>query len=189
MSDKSTEITNILARANDLARKVRSEIQVTQTNERVKPRFEGELYISLCRHSQQMGDAYMQICRDVASERFTYISVAHGTRELLRQILEMLAPDEVVMVQPWFKQEAKEGASHKQRAKYILRQRRAGSNAEERTIEAIETIEERIEERIASLARTTYSGASAKAHTDSDFKEARRQLMYLDAILHDILDI
>jgi hypothetical protein len=88
------------------------------------------------------------------------------------------------MKQSWFKQEAKEGASHKQRAIFVLKQRQVGSS-QENVIKQISILEE----MIGSLVRETYTRASNATHINKGRSEAKKILNYFDAFAHDLLDL
>jgi hypothetical protein len=109
----------------------------------------------------------------------------HEIREIVRNLLELLAPDEKLMGQPGFKLETNtRGPTHKQRARYILKQRGAGSKEQE-VVAHIDLIEE----RISSLVRSTYTRASVAAHGAKGRTEVVRTLHYFRAFAHDLLDL
>lgn len=144
-----------------------------------------EVYQALMNVSESLAGSYAQARRDIEDDtRITWICVAHEIREVLRNLLETLAPDENVTSQDWFKQEAKSGASHKQRAMYILKMSGSNSKAED-MIKKIEVLDELVSE----LVRDTYQRASAAAHSNATRKEARKILRYFDAFACDLLNI
>jgi hypothetical protein len=135
--------------------------------------------------SEPLALSYAQARADLESERITWVSVAHEIREVLRQMLDLLAPDERVQKQSWYKQQPDtKGPTQKQRALYILRKRNATSS-EEDMIKKIDLVEE----LISTLVRDTYTRASVAAHGQKDRKEAQRLLKYFDAFAHDLLDL
>jgi hypothetical protein len=90
-----------------------------------------------------------------------------------------------VRAQPWYIQEHNvAGPTHKQKTRYILEQRGAGSKEQE-VVQQVETIEA----MVGNLLRASYSRASDAAHRFKSHKEARRLLNYFIAFAHDLLDV
>ena len=114
----------------------------------------GDIYRALLDISEPLASKYAQVKLDVeSSDRLSWSGSAHEIREVLRTLLETLAPDEVVMGQEWYKQDkSTTGPTQKQRVRHILRTRDAGSK-EQKVAEQVELLED----KIGDLVRATYS--------------------------------
>jgi hypothetical protein len=130
--------------------------------------------------------SYSQVCSDlVAAARLSWSGTAHEIREILARVLRILAPDEAVTKQEGYVQEKNTtGPTHRQRARYIAGQRGLGSK-ERDVAEHAGTLDS----MAAEMVRDMYSRASDAAHRGKDRKEVVRLLKYLEALLHDLLDL
>jgi hypothetical protein len=141
---------------------------------------------ALFKISDAMGNSYLQITADFQDEsRLTWDGTAHAIRELLRKLLEHLAPNDQVLTQVWYKQETgTAGPTQKQRVRYILEQHKSDSKRKQvvANIDMIDTM-------IGSLIRDVYGRASDAAHRSKDKTEAYRVLRYFDAFAHDLLNL
>jgi hypothetical protein len=155
----------------------------------VAPEMRTEIYTALSRVDQRCADYYAQAYLDLADlTRVSWIGTAHQVREALATVLRTLAPDDQVKAMPWFKVQSDDGRpTHKQRVRYILQHRGAGS-AEREVAEQIDLIEERVE-NIGGIVRSTYTRASVAAHIGAERREAIRILRYFEAFAHDLLDL
>ena len=161
----------------------------TAPSEQVKPsrNFEGNvIHTRLEEISQELANSYAQVNEDSTdSTRVSWAGTAHEIREVLRGVLEILAPDTEVMAQTGFKLEKDtKGPTHKQRAEYILKKRGASSRERE-MVSTIDTVDE----LVARLGRSIYVRASDAAHRLKGRAEALRLLRYCDAFMHDILEL
>lgn len=132
--------------------------------------------------------SYRQGLRDLNSghDRFSYKGTACEFREALRETLDLLAPDEEVNKQNWFKQEANcHGPTMKQKVRFILSSR--GKNKTQR--ELVEKSTGLIEGLCGDIARAVYNRASLSTHLQTTRDEVVQLKRYLDAILFDILEI
>lgn len=145
-----------------------------------------DIYKALFAISQPLADTYAQVKLDLENNsRLSWLGSAHEIREVLRTVLDTLAPDEKVTPQTWYRQEKNtSGPTQKQRVRYILRARGAGSKEQE-VAELVASLEEMIE----NLVRATYSRASDAAHRGKDRREVRRIVNYFEAFAHDLLDL
>lgn len=134
--------------------------------------------------STRIADSYVQVASDLASDdRLTWMGTAHEIREMLRGILDTLAPVEDVQKAAWYKlQSNTSGPTQKQKVKYILEQKKAGS-AEKKLTDNLGVIEEKVE----SFARDMYGRSSDAAHRSKDKTEAFKLLKYFEAFAFDIL--
>lgn len=145
-----------------------------------------QIHQALSGVSLSLAGSYAQVKSDLQdTDRTSWAGTAHEIREILRGILELLAPDTELTTQPGFQLE--KGATsptQKQKVVHILRKHNAGSKEEEVAKQAIF-----IEDRVGNLVRAMYSRASNAAHTSRDRKEVIRILNYFEAVAHDLLNI
>lgn len=145
-----------------------------------------DVYVALLSISEPLASKYAQAKTDLEDDnRLSWSGTAHEIREVLRGLLEELAPDENVTAELWYKQEkGTSGPTHKQRVRYILRKRGAGSK-EQKVAEKVDIFED----WVGDLTRATYTRASDAAHRGKDRKEVRRIVRYFEAFAHDLLDL
>lgn len=145
-----------------------------------------DIHAALLLVSEPLASSYAQVKRDLQDvSRSSWAGSAHEIREVLSQMLRMLAPDESVEHQDWYVQdEGTRGPTQKQRARYILGQRNAGSREQETAKHAVDT-----EDRIADLVRAIYSRSSDAAHRSKDQVEVSRIVTYFDAVARDLLNV
>lgn len=131
--------------------------------------------------------SYKQCLLDLGgAPRLSYRGVAHELREVLRETLNHLAPDNDVMAEASFKpEENTKGPTHRQKALYVLRKRKLSREA----MTAPELAVSMVEELGAKITRSTYALGSASAHSISSGQEVRQLKMYVDAVLAELLEI
>lgn len=128
-----------------------------------------------------LADSYRQVLRDLRDvASLSYRGTASELREILRELLERLAPDNEVVSQAWFTGtetsdgKKRRGPTHQQRGRShefrtLQRNRWAWSNKD-----------------YPELVRDMYSRASVASHTAQDLDEIKRQLRYFEALVHDL---
>jgi hypothetical protein len=131
--------------------------------------------------------SYEQCLLDLSQgQRLSYRGVAHELREVLRETLNYLAPDSVVMAEPGFRLELEmTRPTQKQKALYVLRKRKLSREA----MSAPELTVSMVEELGASITRTAYTRGAKDSHTVSSAPEVRQLKMYIDAVLGELLEI
>ena len=136
--------------------------------------------------SEPLASKYAQVKLDVGTtDRLSWSGSAHEIREVLRGLLETLAPNQAVATELWYVQdESMSGPTPKQRVRYILRTRGSGSK-EQKVAEQVDVMED----KIGDLVRATYTRASDVAHQTKDRREVRRIVRYFEAFAHDLLDL
>ena len=136
--------------------------------------------------SDSMANSYIQITADFQDEsRLTWDGTAHAIRELLRKLLEQLAPTESVITQEWYKQEKDApGPTQKQRVRYILEKNKSDSKQKQ-----VAANVDLIDSMIGGLVRDVYGRASDAAHRSKDKTEAYRILSYFNAFAYDLLNL
>ena len=148
---------------------------------------EGLIIGTLSRILPAAAASYEQCLVDLGGiPRRSYRGVAHELREVLRETLNYLAPDDKVMAEPDFKLEKNlTRPTQTQKALYVLRKRglsREAMGAPELTVSMIDELG-------AAITRTAYQRGSKSAHSSSSAKEVRQLKMYIDAVLGELLEI
>lgn len=140
----------------------------------------------LRRLSPGLATSYQQIYVDVGgAARLSYRGTANEIREVLRETMDRLAPDEEVMARPWYKHEGdRTQPTQRQKARYILERRSAASAQLAVATEAIRIVEN----GLSQLAREMYTRTSAAAHTSADIAEIQRVLRYFEALIVDLCE-
>jgi len=137
-----------------------------------------------------LAESYEQVVEDLTQmNRRTYRGTAAELREVLRGVLDRLAPDNEVKSADWFKQAKQKGTSKNEnptmseKTKFIMRKRGSGSAA----TEAAESYMSSIEERLGHVVRATYRRASNSTHSGAEREELSQQLRYANALLAELL--
>jgi hypothetical protein len=123
--------------------------------------------------------SYEQALRDIANgERVSWRGTASELREVLREVIDHLAPDEKVTATVGFQlEQGQKTPTQRQKVRFILRARKSSSTA----VTVAETSLGTVEEAVAALARSTYQRGSASTHTSSSGSEIRSLKRYVDA--------
>ena len=176
----------VLATRMVLAHIVHAAPSVRRGTKPFKVQGENDIYIALLELSEPLAISYAQVKTDLrSSERCSWAGTAHEIREVIVNILRLLAPDERVKGEAWYKQEPKtSGPTQKQRVHFILQQRHAGSKEREVAEHA-----SKLEEMIEEVVRSSYSRASDAAHRFKSKKEVVRIVEYFDVFARDLLDL
>jgi Predicted pPIWI-associating nuclease len=129
--------------------------------------------------------SYRQVLQDLGDgQRISYRGTAAELREVLRELLDHLAPDEEVLKTIKLEKDQR-GPSMKQKAAFILKARGIGDTARKTPVDAVEAVEE----SISSLARSIYTRGSVSTHVVTTRKEVLTIKAYADAVLSDLLEI
>jgi len=130
--------------------------------------------------------SYKQVLDDLSRGRFSYRGTAGELREILREVLDNLAPDQDVMNAVGFQLETNRTLpTMRQKVHYILTSRSQSATA----MEVPEQAAINVDEGIARLVRATYNRGSASAHTQQSKGEVLQIKMYLDSVLGELLEI
>lgn len=148
---------------------------------------EARILETLERLIQSAGASYRQGLDDLKNpDRLSYRGTAAEFREVLRETLDHLAPDEQVILQEGFKLEVNlTKPTTKQKVRYILASR--GKNKTQRT--TAEKAVELVEELTGEVTRAIYNHASLATHIQQSREEVARIKRYVDTVLFDILEI
>ncbi len=129
--------------------------------------------------------SYRQVLQDLGdTQRVSYRGTAAELREVLRELLDHLAPDEEVLKTVKLEKDQK-SPSMKQKATFILKARGIGDTARKTPVDAVETVEE----SVGSLARSVYTRGSVSTHVVTTRQEVLTIKAYADAVLADLLQI
>ncbi len=153
---------------------------------------EQKIYQTLEKLKPDVALSYKQVLFDLSDkERVSFRGTASELREILREILNHLAPDKVIEQSEGFILEKDcNKPTMKQKVRFILMSRGL-SRTQTKSAEASANLIEIGIESIASLTRSIYNSGSLATHTDfGKIKEHVVQLkMYTDAVLCELLEI
>lgn len=168
-----------------LAKRINNDINPYQPQTKNSFSYKNNIYLGLEKVSEALAQSYLQIKNDIDdSDRISWAGTAHEIRQIISSLLIILAPDEEVIAQSWYKKPEDGTSTQKQKVRYILEQKGAGSK-ETDVVEQISSLDEVIQE----LVRKTYSRASDAAHRFKNRNEVIKILRYFDAFILDLLDI
>lgn len=129
--------------------------------------------------------SYQQVLQDLAdTQRVSYRGTAAELREILRELLDHLAPDEEVLKTVKLEKDQR-GPTMKQKAIFILKARGVGETARKTPVDAVATVED----SIGSLARSVYTRGSVSTHVVTSRNEVLTIKAYAEAVLADLLQI
>lgn len=129
--------------------------------------------------------SYRQVLQDLADpQRISYRGTAAELREVLRELLDHLAPDAEVLKTVKLEKDQR-GPTMKQKAIFILKARGVGETARKTPVDAVGTVED----SVGSLARSVYTRGSVSTHVVTTRNEVLTIKAYADAVLADLLQI
>ena len=131
--------------------------------------------------------SYEQALVDLSQgSRISWRGTATELREVLREVVDHLAPDQSVTATSGFRLEENQlKPTQRQKVRFILRARRSSSAA----ISVAESSLMTVEEAVAGLARSTYTRSSVSTHVRTSNAEVRNLKRYVDALLGELLAI
>jgi hypothetical protein len=131
--------------------------------------------------SADLAASYRQVRRDLADQsRESFLGPAGEIREVMRAAIHLLAPDDDVRSQSWYR--GHEGRpTQAERVRFIVQQRSGGGS--EAPFEASEIVDT----KVGYLGRTLYTRASRAFHAGAQREEVDLVLGYVDAVLNEIL--
>jgi hypothetical protein len=129
--------------------------------------------------SPDLATSYQQVHEDLVDpNRISFLGPAGEVREVLRGAMHLLAPDDDVKAEAWFV--GHEGRPMQaERIRYII-QSKSGADS------AIETAEV-IDEKVSRLGRLLYQRASKSFHAGTQRDEVGKIVVWVEAVLNEIL--
>jgi hypothetical protein len=142
---------------------------------------------TLAKLSRSAATSYEQGLIDLQDDnRKSWRGTAVEFRESLREVLDMLAPDEEVKAQPGFQLEKDaKGPTMKQKAVFILKSRKALSKQIKPFTDAIDVVEE----IIGKFVRSVYERSSVATHTHVSRDEVLTTKSYVELALSELLEV
>jgi hypothetical protein len=130
--------------------------------------------------------SYEQAIIDLrAGTRVSWRGTAVEFREVVREVLDHLAPDEAVVNETGFRVERDRIApTMKQKASFVLRSRDLSGTSRRAPQDAIAVVDE----LTASFVRSTYERGSASTHGAPEKRQVERLKMYVDTVLMELLE-
>lgn len=162
--------------------------QQSQHNEKVdQSDLEKKIISTLEKLLPSTANCYKQMLLDLSDrQRISLQGTASELREVLRNVLDYLAPDDVVMKAPDFRPEPDmKKPTMKQKVHFILKSRGKSKNS----MKAPEDATSIIEESRPSLFRSTYERASVSTHLPTTRDEVFQLKLYVDSVLCELLVI
>ena len=131
--------------------------------------------------------SYRQVLIELQdTTRNSFRGTAAELREVVREVLDHLAPDSAVTAAPGFKPElGLKGPSMKQKVRFILRARKTGDSARQTAENSVQ----HLEDNVGSIGRAVYARGSTDVHTPRPLEEVRNLKLYADAVLGELLAI
>jgi hypothetical protein len=133
------------------------------------------------------GASYEQALLGITQgKRISWRGSATELREVLREAIDYLAPDDKVLGSPDLQLEQERTLpTQRQKVRFILRARKSNSAS----VAVAEGSLNTVDESVAALARSTYTRSSASIHASADASEIRKLKRYVDALLAELLEI
>jgi hypothetical protein len=129
--------------------------------------------------------SYKQVLQDLNDQqRLSYRGTAADLREVLRELLDHLAPDEELLKTIKLEKDQKR-PTMKQKAMFVLKARGIGDTARKPAEDAVASVED----SVGSLARSVYNRGSLSTHIATTRQEVLTFKGYADAVLADLLQI
>jgi hypothetical protein len=130
---------------------------------------------------------FKQALRDLNdSGRRSWRGTATELREALRELLDMLAPSQLLMNSSGFRlEDGQKAPTMKQKTRFILKAR----DTPESRRRVVEDAMEVVEEKVGSFLRSVYTRSSVSVHTDRGRKEVVSILRFVEAMFIELLEI
>jgi hypothetical protein len=130
--------------------------------------------------------SYKQVVLDLSDKRRTsFRGTASELREVLRELLDHLAPDGAMLKSGVKLDKDQKRPSMKQKAIFIMKSRGIGETGRKTSEHAVEAIEN----SVGLLARSVYDRGSLSSHVATTRQEVLTLKGYADAVLADLLQI
>lgn len=167
-------------RIGQLGRSPRSQQQATSS-------LDQRVIATLERMLPTAASSYAQALVDLSeSQRQSYRGTAVELREVVREVLDHLAPDDKVLAQTGFKLEKdRTGPTMRQKAMFVFDSRGLRGSLKSAPGDAVSVVDE----LSASFVRSTYERGSVSTHTAGTKDEMRRLAMYVNVVLAELLEV
>lgn len=148
---------------------------------------ESKIIVTLQKLVPSAALSYQQAIGDLAiGDRLSYRGVAAELREVLREVLEYLAPDKAVAQSSGFQlEDGQNRPTMKQKVRFILKSRGVPGSARKAPENAVSLVEE----LTCALARSVYDRGSLSTHVTASKQEVKQLKMYVDTLLAELLEI
>jgi hypothetical protein len=138
--------------------------------------------------------SYRQALTDLADDkRVSFRGPALELREAMREVLDHMAPDKDVMSSSGYKPEKDEHGKDrtkptmKQKVRFILKQRAEGTGKV--ALASAEDTAMTVDVIVGDVTRSVYQLTSVATHVASERAQVMRVKRYVEAVLHDLLEI
>ncbi len=152
------------------------------------PRFsslEESVHDRLAVLSVDLSVSYAQAFVDLQDDgRATYTGPAGELREVFRATIHLLAPDEDVCAEKWFKGDDQGRPTQAERIRHIAQK---GGIRDDEAEDQVKNADELIDLKLGSLGRATYRRANRALHAGTRPKEARSIANFVVAVLDEVL--
>jgi hypothetical protein len=171
----------------ELERARRQGEQSINRNQNTPTRLETQILSTLEKCLPSSAFCYKQVLIDISDDRRTSLrGTASELREVLRDVLDYLAPDSKVMSADDFRLEPdRKTPTMRQKVHFILKSREQSKSA----MKAPEDATSIVEEMRPSFVRSTYERASMSTHTSTTRTELLQLKLYVDSVLCELLAI
>ena len=126
-----------------------------------------------------LADSFQQALTDLEDgARLSYVGPAGEIREVFREVIHRLAPDDDVRAQPWYV--GHDGRpTQAERIRYVHQGGRMTDSASDAA--------EMIDIRVGQIGRSTYTRASRAFHSGTEQTEVRAVLLYVKPVINEVL--
>jgi hypothetical protein len=138
--------------------------------------------------------SYRQALADLSDDkRVSFRGPALELREAMREVIDHMASDKDVMSSPGYKPEKDEhgkdrkAPTTKQKVRFILKQRAKGTG--KAALGTAEDTATAVDGLVADVTRSVYQLSSVATHVASERAQVMRVKRYVEAVLHDLLEI
>jgi Predicted pPIWI-associating nuclease len=145
---------------------------------------DADILARLRRQSPSLADSMEQALQDLNDHtRLSYVGPAGEIREVMRATVQLLAPDNEIKGQPWYRgieRDGKQSPSQAERIRYAVQQR--GGDRDQ-----IRGFDELTDQLVAQIGRQTYATGSSAFHAGTLQSKVRKLTGWVFAILDEVL--
>ena len=169
-----------------------SEVQLPNKDNKNNTEIDRRILATLSDLIPSAALSYQQVLVDLEDKhKISFRGTAAEIREILREVLDHLAPDKDVVSSDGFSYEkdskgnALTTSTMKQKTRFILRSRGLSKTA----VKTPESVVKIIEDSIADFTRSTYDRGSLSTHVATKRPEVKQLKSYVETILCELLEI